>query len=316
MTRLLALGVIFALARGAYADYVVVTHDANIYEEPYARSRVLASAGAGDEMELVTPRSRSGYYLVRFAEDEQSIGYVYRHFIRARRGDPGFVFRRSEGRPSEGSTARRARPRGNGVTPGGAFNQCPLAGDVSPNNPERASLEELNRNKNRTDAPSAEQIDHSVTLDAILADPDQPARERQRFKVGTAARITGYVYDVKVGGVETANCHARQQIDRDTHIEIVTGSDDASPGRRVIVEVTPRTRAQAAARRLDWSTDALQREILGRTITVTGWMLYDFEHENASEHTVPGNPGNWRATAWEIHPVVDLVLGGEPIASR
>jgi hypothetical protein len=34
-----------------------------------------------------------------------------------------------------------------------------------------------------------------------------------------------------------------------------------------------------------------------------GWLMFDEEHRDESEHSNPGQAGNWRATAWEIHPV-------------
>src|SRR3954454_6646560 len=148
MRAALLAGVLFA-ATAARADYVLVTHETSIFKQPQAASRVLAAAGPGDRLEMVTPRSDSGYYLVRFGDDEDSVGYIYRRFIRARRGDPGFVF-------------RRADPSG----------------------------------------------------------------------------------------------------------------------------------------------------------TVTGWLLYDAEHENQSAHTAPSNPSDWRATAWEVHPITDIDVGGEPVAAR
>jgi hypothetical protein len=37
-------------------------------------------------------------------------------------------------------------------------------------------------------------------------------------------------------------------------------------------------------------------------------MLFDTEHVGESENTAPGSPGNWRATAWEIHPVTGITL--------
>jgi len=47
---------------------------------------------------------------------------------------------------------------------------------------------------------------------------------------------------------------------------------------------------------------------LGRWVRVQGWMLFDFEHSNMAENTRPGNPKNWRGTAWEIHPVTSIEI--------
>jgi hypothetical protein len=72
MRAALLAGALFA-ATAAHADYVLVTHEATIFEQPQAASRVLAAAGPGDRLEMVTPRSESGYYLVRFGDDEDSV---------------------------------------------------------------------------------------------------------------------------------------------------------------------------------------------------------------------------------------------------
>jgi hypothetical protein len=37
--------------------------------------------------------------------------------------------------------------------------------------------------------------------------------------------------------------------------------------------------------------------------------LFDVEHQNASENTAPGRERNWRATAWEIHPITSIEVG-------
>jgi len=75
----------------------------------------------------------------------------------------------------------------------------------------------------------------------------------------------------------------------------------------MIVEVTPRLRATAAARGLDWSTQALQA-LKGHRVKIKGWMLFDFEHVDESENTAPNKRDNWRVTAWEIHPVTGITV--------
>src|SRR3954447_7560668 len=62
----------------------------------------------------------------------------------------------------------------------------------------------LNKLKNRFDPPAASEIDSDVTLDGILT----PGDDIDRFDDSKAAKIVGYVVDVKVGGTETCNCGA------------------------------------------------------------------------------------------------------------
>ncbi len=184
------------------------------------------------------------------------------------------------------------------------FNNCPSEGDA-----RIAAVRALNRLKNREDTPLPQQINRAVTLAALL----QPGDDRSRWKVKDAAEIVGYVWDVLPGGIESCNCHARDLPDRDTHIELVIDPMSGSAAtRRVIVEVIPRTRAMLAAQHVDWSTRALRDRFKGRWVRVQGWLLFDTEHMGEAENTAPGRPRNWRATAWEIHPVTSLEVVPRP----
>ena len=90
-----------------------------------------------------------------------------------------------------------------------------------------------------------------------------PYNDTGRRKVKQAAEITGYVFDVKVGVIESTNCHASGVEQRDTHIELVLDPMAGSPTQRVIVEVTPRWRAIVGAQGVDWSTRTLRDRLLG-----------------------------------------------------
>lgn len=138
-----------------------------------------------------------------------------------------------------------------------------------------------------------------------------------RFSTTDGVELEAVVYDVLVGGVETANCHATDAANRDTHIELVLDGSHTAPAQRIISEVTPRWRAAMAGAGIDWSTTSLAA-LKGRHVRLRGWMLYDFEHSGASENTAPGKAGNWRASAWEIHPITSItVLPNAPLdASR
>jgi hypothetical protein len=59
-------------------------------------------------------------------------------------------------------------------------------------------------------------------------------------------------------------------------------------------------------------TRALRDRLLGRWIRIRGWMLFDVEHQSQSENTAPGRERNWRATAWEIHPVTSIEVVQRP----
>jgi hypothetical protein len=188
------------------------------------------------------------------------------------------------------------------TTEDGAFPGCPAAGDG-----RTSRVRALNRLKNRVTAPVAQDIDSSVTLDALLV----PGDDRDRWSERRAAIVVGYVRDVEVGGVETVNCFARRPDRRDTHIELVPGTEDSGP-LPLIVEVTPAWRRLAAIQGSDWSTDSLRSLLQGRWVRVTGWLLFDTEHRREAENTAPGRVGNWRATAWELHPVTGVEVVVQP----
>jgi hypothetical protein len=180
---------------------------------------------------------------------------------------------------------------------------CPVEGDAS-----SPAVRELNRLKNRTASPAPQQLDPAVTLAAML----EPGDDRGRWNESHAAEVVGYVQDVKVGGVETVNCRATDPEHRDTHIELVLDPMNASEENRMIVEVTPRTRFLAEQRGEDWTTPGLRDHIQGRWVRVRGWLLFDTEHESQSVNTAPGRPRDWRATAWEIHPVTSIEVTTRP----
>jgi hypothetical protein len=176
----------------------------------------------------------------------------------------------------------------------------------------KAEVKALNLRKNQLAAPTADDIDTDVTLAAMLT----PGEDDDRFDATKAARIVGFVIDVKVGGNETCNCKATNPVDRDTHIELAA-APGAPNNQRVIVEVTPRLRKQMKDKGTDWTTHTLQSHgtagIKGKWVEVTGWLLFDIEHTDGAENSSPGKPGNWRATCWEIHPITEIsVLDGPP----
>lgn len=179
------------------------------------------------------------------------------------------------------------------------FAGCPRYGDS-----KLARIRQLDVIKNRSTAPS--NIDSSVTLKAMLAG----GNDVHRWSDNEGARITGFVIEVKPGGLESVNCHAHTLARRDTHIELALKPDGKST-QAVIVEVTPYWRSEEKQAGKNWSTKTLRHDLLGHRVQITGWLFLDAEHENAAENTRPGKAHDWRGTAWEIHPVTGIkVLSG------
>jgi hypothetical protein len=158
--------------------------------------------------------------------------------------------------------------------------------------------------KNRTSLPSAADVDSRVTLEAMLA----PGDDRARWQPTAAAAIEGYIVRIHDAGRESANCFSSSR--RDAHVEVAT-RPDAAPHERVIVEITPPMREWATSQGMDWSTPTLAAQFTGRRARIEGWLLFDTEHDEEAENTNPGNADNWRATAWEIHPVTSMTLVDE-----
>jgi hypothetical protein len=140
--------------------------------------------------------------------------------------------------------------------------------------------------------------------------------------------FVGYVRSVFAGGTkgESCNCGAKGKILADAHIEVVlnpnTDVNDETGKGIIVVETTERSRRLAKLGQLqsnvgeDWSTSILKGQIQGRWVRFTGWLYYDDEHHSGSWKVDPDNAkgeSNWRATAWEVHPVLGIeVLNGKP----
>jgi hypothetical protein len=155
--------------------------------------------------------------------------------------------------------------------------------------------------KNRTMLPGPGDFDERLTLEALV----EPGDDRGRWSEERAAKIEGYVVGVARGGIEAANCYSLRM--RDTHIYIAR-SLNAPPRERVVVEVTPRLREWAKRQGYDWSESELESVLIGRWCRIEGWLLFDREHAQESENLSPGGAQNWRATAWEIHPVTSITV--------
>jgi len=152
-------------------------------------------------------------------------------------------------------------------------------------------------------------IDPNVTLRAMVA----PGDDTTRWDEKRGATIEGYVADVKVGGVESVNCHTHGPAYRDTHIELTLDPTKNDESTYVIVEVTPQVRQEMSSKGVDWSTRTLRTSLLGRWVRVTGWLLFDVEHKPEARNTASRGAHIWRATVWEIHPITAMeVLPGKP----
>jgi hypothetical protein len=173
---------------------------------------------------------------------------------------------------------------------------CPSAGIALTTNARRQ-----HRLKNRTAIPQAADFDSNVTLDAIL----QPGDDTNRWSTDHAARLQGEVIDVAYARPEATNCYSPCR--RDLHILVATRKG-ATKSEHVVLEVTPNLRDWAEKQGVDWSEETLQAQLIGHWCEFEGWLYFDAGHAEESENIAPHNPENWRATAWELHPVTKITV--------
>ena len=157
----------------------------------------------------------------------------------------------------------------------------------------------LHRLKNRTALPQPTDFDSRVTLDELL----KPADDTNRWSTDRAGRVEGEVIDVAYARPEATNCFSPCR--RDIHILLAT-QKGAAKNEQVVLEVTPNLREWVTRQGIDWSEETLHTQLVGHWCEFEGWLYFDVGHEEESENTAPHNQNNWRATAWEIHPVTAI----------
>ena len=173
---------------------------------------------------------------------------------------------------------------------------CPSAGIAF-----TSRARHLHRLKNRTAIPQVTDFDPSVTLEALL----QPGDDSARWSTDRAAKIQGEVIDVEYSRPEATNCFSPCR--RDIHILVATRKE-ATKTEHVVLEVTPNLNDWAGGQGIDWSVETLQRQLVGHWCEFEGWLYFDLGHAEESENTAPRRVGNWRATAWEIHPLTKITV--------
>src|SRR5260370_3912474 len=146
------------------------------------------------------------------------------------------------------------------------FDGCGLDGSA-----KTANLKKLNQMKNRYAVPQDNQIDHSITLSAMLA----PGDDKTRWSSTSGAEVTGFVLDVNPGGGETCNCGKTDAAHIDTHIELVLNSTDTARYQTQVLEGTPRLRAIMGTKGTDWSTKTLRKQFRQQWVKVRGLMTFD-----------------------------------------
>ena len=193
------------------------------------------------------------------------------------------------------------------ITSTAAFSQTDFTIDEQPcgleGSAKRVNDKQFNRLKNRSVAPTKAQIDPQFNWTELAKFED----DRDKFSVEKGATLRGYVLRVKMSEAETCNCNSKTPDFRDTHLIITPDAEQTGVLNQIVVEITPRLRAQMQARGVDWSQDALKK-LRGKYIEIEGWLFYDYNHGNQSAKIRQKTKGVTRSTAWEIHPVTALKI--------
>jgi hypothetical protein len=201
--------------------------------------------------------------------------------------------------------------------------------------------EERNRLKNRFAADLSKLAVTSFDTNSLLkhvADFDVETKSKKRKDLSADQKrrleileaplvsLTGYLVLAYPGPGESTNCGS---VDfHDWHLEMFEQPSDHPPQpgdpTPIIVEITPRTqnaiykdgiRVQELAaffRRNDLTYESTGHP--AQKVRVTGYLLWDDEHNDSTKdvgttirsigRNLYHNP--WRATAWEIHPVIKI----------
>ena len=181
---------------------------------------------------------------------------------------------------------------------------CPSAGIAL-----TSRARQLHRLKNRVAPPQAADFDPRVSLDELL----KPGDDTTRWSTDRAARIQGQVIDVAYARPEATNCFSPCR--RDIHI-VVANRKGAPKTEQVVLEVTPNIRDWAGQPGIDLSEQTLRQRLVDHWCEFEGWLYFDVGHDEESENVAAHNPENWRATAWEIHPVTKITVLPAPAASN
>ena len=173
---------------------------------------------------------------------------------------------------------------------------CPMAGSA-----KRKNDQGLNLLKNRYTAPIKADFDPNFNWIELAKFED----DSRKFEVKKAAILRGYVLRVNMSGKETCNCNSENPDFRDTHIILTPSKEQKGVLDQIVIEVTPRLRFLMQQKGVDWSQVALKK-LVGKTIEVQGWLLYDFKHGDQAAKVMQKKKGVTRSTSWEIHPVTNI----------
>ena len=159
----------------------------------------------------------------------------------------------------------------------------------------------LTEQKNRQDIPAHYQ---SMTFAEFRALPVVPERyttsdwETVRTQTQRSVSLEGYIAEVLRAADGATYGRPPEQGDFHVHLREakVPHCWPAGPqNQQIVTEITPHFQPP----RTGWSYETL-RDLCQRQfrVRISGWLLHDYPHLK--------DVGDWRASAWEIHPVMNI----------
>jgi peptidoglycan hydrolase-like protein with peptidoglycan-binding domain len=177
--------------------------------------------------------------------------------------------------------------------------------NCQPNAAETDLGKESDALRKRTSPPTEADIDPSVNIQNLTAQED----DRSQWSEQKGAVFQAYVAGVRDVAVDPEYCLTHNPALLDTELQLTAQPQEST---YVIGDITPQMRKEAARHGVDWSTATLRQALLGKTVTVSGWLLYDSHHVQPA--TNADGADTWRAMAWEIAPVTSIELPPSPPA--
>ncbi len=169
---------------------------------------------------------------------------------------------------------------------------CPKWGDAT--TPEK---KQLNIFKNASVRVSASRTPEDLPLNKLIT--SRKRKDKGLFMDGAYVITEGWLVSFEEEGPESCNCQKATKKKKNGDVHMYVGlKKNAAKKDCIVVEITPEFKKKNP----DYAT--LLEE--NTKIRITGFLLYDFLHENAATNSCSACTNVWRRTCWEIHPVTEI----------
>jgi len=180
---------------------------------------------------------------------------------------------------------------------------CPNEGKPNPKKGKSAVLKprekNVNKHKNRQSIPGDADYDKTVTIEKMYDSKDDSIWNEEN-----AASITGYVFRAVDNNMESCNCYTEDKTKYSTNIYLSPTPIEKNTRTAdcIVAVIMPYSRTINK----DWTADYVNEKLVGKRITVSGWLIYDIDHSVGSIMTNSNGTQPERRTIWGICPMTDL----------